>query len=158
MKKTLLNTTIMLVATAMVALFSGPASATVSGVCSNCHTMHASQDGASMLFAQDVDGNPNGALVRGGCVGCHAQAPAGASNIRHDCSRPSSVTCSWMAIARVVWQSGSSATSVPQSKCAARLDARVRSTTRASWTSTAVPSRRMGWSERCITNSSIPVA
>ncbi len=38
----------------------------ISGVCSNCHTMHNSQDGASI-----TGGAPNDQLLNFGCVGCH---------------------------------------------------------------------------------------
>jgi predicted CXXCH cytochrome family protein len=41
------------------------ASAAVSGVCSNCHTMHASQNGATSTASDTL-------LVAGGCVGCHS--------------------------------------------------------------------------------------
>lgn len=54
-----------------VALGSPPlAYAKVAGVCSNCHTMHNSQNGAPM----NLDGStkPNPMLTRGDCVGCHA--------------------------------------------------------------------------------------
>ena len=54
--------------------------AKVTGECVNCHTMHNSQAGASMLFTADLDSAPNPALTRGDCVGCHAQNPSGDSN------------------------------------------------------------------------------
>lgn len=38
--------------------------AKVSGQCATCHTMHASQDGASL-------GGPNETLLTKGCVACH---------------------------------------------------------------------------------------
>lgn len=43
------------------------AGAAVTGICSNCHTMHNSQDGA------DINAIPNGHLLAqgGGCAGCH---------------------------------------------------------------------------------------
>ena len=40
--------------------------AKVTGVCSNCHTMHNSQGGEAL----DADG-PYNYLLEGGCVGCH---------------------------------------------------------------------------------------
>ena len=43
----------------------------IQGVCSNCHTMHNSQDGAPMNF--DNSATPNEGLTRGTCYGCHAQ-------------------------------------------------------------------------------------
>lgn len=36
----------------------------ITGVCSNCHTMHASQDG--------VSGTPNDVLLTDDCLGCHS--------------------------------------------------------------------------------------
>jgi len=57
---------------------SGISQAKVTGVCSNCHTMHNSQNGAAM--ATYGSSNPEGAgtgtkefLLRGTCFGCHAQ-------------------------------------------------------------------------------------
>jgi hypothetical protein len=50
--------------------------ATISGVCSNCHTMHNSQSGDSMAD-YGADGQPwkgtgpYPALTRGDCLGCH---------------------------------------------------------------------------------------
>ena len=81
MKKKILTLTIMIACAAMVAVFCGTATAVVSGPCVNCHTMHDSQGGASMLFTADTDDLPNGALTRAGCMGCHAQEIAGV-NIR----------------------------------------------------------------------------
>ena len=56
-----------------VLVWSASAHAIIKGVCSDCHTMHNSQDGAVMA---DFDGEtgPNPALTRGSCYGCHAQA------------------------------------------------------------------------------------
>ena len=55
-------------------LFSGVAVAKVSGVCSNCHTMHNSQGGSPMAY--DESGNPlsepQGALLITTCLGCHS--------------------------------------------------------------------------------------
>jgi len=50
--------------------------ASVSGPCSNCHTMHNSQDGTAMA-TYGADGQPwkgtgpYPALTRGDCLGCH---------------------------------------------------------------------------------------
>ncbi|GBE36207.1 hypothetical protein BMS3Bbin07_00351 [bacterium BMS3Bbin07] len=68
MKKTLI--TMFLVFLSAIFIYSY-ADAKVSGVCSSCHTMHNSQDGAPMTF--DSSATPNGKLLRGSCVGCHAQ-------------------------------------------------------------------------------------
>ena len=45
--------------------------AIVSGPCSDCHTMHNSQDGSPMTF--DDSPTPNPYLTRGTCIGCHGQ-------------------------------------------------------------------------------------
>ncbi len=55
-------------------LASGRAEAVITGVCSSCHTMHNSQNGAPMTF--DLSSNPVEGLTRGDCLGCHAQNSA----------------------------------------------------------------------------------
>lgn len=62
------------VAALSVLLIHGYADAKVSGTCSACHTMHNSQDGTAANF--DGDDTPNSKLLKGGCVGCHAQNTA----------------------------------------------------------------------------------
>lgn len=69
MKKTILTLTILLTAAALVAVFSSPATAAVSGVCSNCHTMHNSQEGSPMRW--DDESEPLSSLLLGTCLGCH---------------------------------------------------------------------------------------
>ncbi len=69
MKKTVLTLTIMLTAAALVAVFSCPAMAAVSGRCDNCHTMHNSQGAAPMRI--DGEAEPLSALLKGTCMGCH---------------------------------------------------------------------------------------
>ncbi len=49
------------------------AETTMRGVCSDCHTMHNSQEGQAMATFGGGTG-PNPALTRGSCLGCHAQA------------------------------------------------------------------------------------
>ena len=44
--------------------------AKVSGPCSNCHTMHNSQNGSSITD----DENPKESLLVNGCVGCHSSS------------------------------------------------------------------------------------
>lgn len=51
--------------------FALPAYATIQGICSDCHTMHNSQNGSSMNF--DDSATANTALLRTSCLGCHAQ-------------------------------------------------------------------------------------
>ncbi len=69
MNKTIVTLTIMLAAAALVAVFSSPATAAVSGVCSNCHTMHNSQEGSPMRW--DDESEPLSSLLLGTCLGCH---------------------------------------------------------------------------------------
>ena len=53
-------------------LLTGTAYGKVEGQCSNCHTMHNSQDNTHMIITPDEDGTgPNPSLTRGSCVGCH---------------------------------------------------------------------------------------
>lgn len=73
MKKKILTLTIMLVCAAMVAVFSGPAMAKVTGRCDVCHTMHFSQDGADW----DDSGGPHGKLLVNNCAGCHTGTNTG---------------------------------------------------------------------------------
>jgi hypothetical protein len=63
MKKTLLYMCLILMS---VVLVYGYADA-ISGQCSNCHTMHNSQDGAPVT----ISGTPNEQLLNAGCVACH---------------------------------------------------------------------------------------
>lgn len=49
----------------------GQSLAEITGMCSNCHTMHNSQDGASMNL--DDSAVANESLTRLTCFGCHAQ-------------------------------------------------------------------------------------
>jgi hypothetical protein len=51
--------------------------AKVTGVCSNCHTMHNSQNGTIVVS----EGPQSCLLNRAGCLGCHGQNPSGSSNI-----------------------------------------------------------------------------
>ena len=58
--------------------FCGQIKAKVTGVCSNCHTMHNSQGGAPMAFQINVGHtgyvsveSPNPQLLLTDCVGCH---------------------------------------------------------------------------------------
>jgi len=63
-----------LLSTFLVLLPAGHGLATVTGRCDNCHTMHNSQDGIPMNY--DTSATPNALLLRGGCIGCHAQNTA----------------------------------------------------------------------------------
>jgi len=72
-------------ALATVAALAGPALAKVTGVCSNCHTMHNSQGGDGVVIAGTNAGWNGGGAMTGGtdtgpqqrllvtnCVGCHS--------------------------------------------------------------------------------------
>ncbi len=56
-----------IVAVTSVCLVPSFVNAKAEGVCSDCHTMHNSQDGDTMFG----DATAYGALTNGGCVGCH---------------------------------------------------------------------------------------
>ena len=72
----------MLTAAVLIAVFSGPAMAKVSGRCDNCHTMHNSQNGSSMVYEHYNPGNfsyldqPQETLLVTSCVGCHSHQTA----------------------------------------------------------------------------------
>lgn len=68
MKKTYRDLVILGAAATLFA-FAGSAQAVVKGQCSDCHTMHNSQDGT----ANALDGNTHGALTKNSCFGCHSQ-------------------------------------------------------------------------------------
>jgi hypothetical protein len=51
--------------------------AKITGVCSNCHTMHNSQNGSAVV----AEGPQPYLLNRVGCLGCHGQNPSGTQNI-----------------------------------------------------------------------------
>lgn len=71
MKKTLI---IGLITMLSLCLTYGLAFGGVSGPCVSCHTMHNSQDGTSMRY--DKGEAPIERLLRGDCIGCHAQNTA----------------------------------------------------------------------------------
>lgn len=54
----------------------------IQGACSDCHTMHNSQNNVPMIIDNpwDTPGEPHDQLLRASCLGCHAQG-AGAENI-----------------------------------------------------------------------------
>ena len=65
----------------LVILFAGNTQAVVSGVCSDCHTMHNSQGGQPMAYQLNVsysgfDSNATAGkfLLVSNCVGCHTSA------------------------------------------------------------------------------------
>jgi hypothetical protein len=61
---------------------TAPSQAAVKGVCSICHTMHNSQQGAPVAFTRDSAGQiviseePLANLLKTDCLGCHSQAGA----------------------------------------------------------------------------------
>jgi len=52
-----------------------PLEAKVTGNCSNCHTMHNSQNGETMIILGpgEIDTSPKGNLLRASCLGCHSK-------------------------------------------------------------------------------------
>jgi len=64
--------------------YYGSVKAKVQGICSDCHTMHSSQTPSPTVWEEAgwTAGTTNGALVVGGCIGCHSgDSPRrGASN------------------------------------------------------------------------------
>lgn len=63
---------------AAVLAIVGAAEAKMSGSCSNCHTMHNSQNNQSMATYGGSSG-PFPYLTRGSCLGCHGQIAANVS-------------------------------------------------------------------------------
>ncbi len=72
--RNLMTLCLMLLALCFLLFASFLVEAKVTGPCSNCHTMHNSQDGAPV--AKDDAGNiietPHGSLLIYSCVGCHS--------------------------------------------------------------------------------------
>lgn len=66
-----------------IVLVQGAAYAIVSGPCSNCHTMHNSQDGSSMArdFYGAAEATPQNNLTVSTCLGCHNGQATGAPKI-----------------------------------------------------------------------------
>jgi hypothetical protein len=58
-------------------LYASSLEARVTGVCSNCHTMHNSQNGTIIV----TEGPQPYLLNKFGCLGCHGQIPGGSYNI-----------------------------------------------------------------------------
>ncbi len=65
---------VMSVACLSSAMWVSQALGEMQGVCSDCHTMHNSQNNSAMNF--DGSTTPNENLTRGDCYGCHAQGGA----------------------------------------------------------------------------------
>lgn len=81
-KKILLTISIAVMA-ALIAIFSGPAMAKVTGACENCHTMHNSQGGTA---------GPSGvgyeSLLAKECVECHSSSESSTYDNRGGCLVP----------------------------------------------------------------------
>lgn len=71
MRQTMMTLTVLIAASALIVGLSCPASAAVSGQCSNCHTMHDSQGAAAM-----ATGGPHASLLLADCLGCHTTSGA----------------------------------------------------------------------------------
>jgi hypothetical protein len=63
-------------------LFASSLQAKMTGACSDCHTMHNSQNGQPMIYLApgETDTTPKGALLRGTCLGCHGRGPTNIVN------------------------------------------------------------------------------
>jgi predicted CXXCH cytochrome family protein len=76
-RRVLLRGSVLIMVAAFIAIFSGPVIAKVTGPCGNCHTMHNSQGGTSMITGYNAGSGPYGTLLRAnGCLGCHATTGA----------------------------------------------------------------------------------
>lgn len=75
MKRSIMTLTVVLMAAALIATFSSPASAAVTGVCSGCHTMHNSQSGTPVAIDDSgvLTTTPQGHLAKASCLGCHGK-------------------------------------------------------------------------------------
>lgn len=73
MKKILISLTVIM----SVLLVAYGFSYAISGQCSNCHTMHASQNGT---FPTGMTSGPNDYLLLAGCIACHSGATGSATN------------------------------------------------------------------------------
>jgi len=73
------RSSLVLAAVLAAVLLACPALARVSGPCSNCHTMHNSQDGTSMAVTSTgaPDATPNAELLKTDCLGCHSANDGG---------------------------------------------------------------------------------
>jgi Doubled CXXCH motif (Paired_CXXCH_1) len=58
-------------------IWCSSAAALIKGVCSDCHTMHNSQNNGAMNFDNSDIANDN--LTKGDCLGCHAQGGSSAT-------------------------------------------------------------------------------
>ncbi len=80
MKKVLIMLSVVLLSAAFI---YGTADA-VTGQCSNCHTMHNSQNGSAMAILDDSgtspDTTPNETLLITSCVACHSTTSTGQKN------------------------------------------------------------------------------
>ncbi len=81
MRRVFLTVLVMIIAVAMSYSFAFA----ISGQCSNCHTMHNSQNGTAV-----VSGGPYERLLKGDCASCHTESTAatGAPVVYHDSTTP----------------------------------------------------------------------
>ena len=73
-----------LLTVSFVLFFSTGVNAEVSGQCSNCHTMHNSQDGTAVVYelntgytGYDTVSTPQNYLLKSDCAGCHSAVGTG---------------------------------------------------------------------------------
>lgn len=80
---------IAIMAAVFLTVFSTPAAAKVTGVCSNCHTMHNSQGGSDMQTGYDSGSEAQATLLRAnGCLGCHASSTSSTTYALNGCIVP----------------------------------------------------------------------
>jgi hypothetical protein len=82
MKKTMKRTALFVGAAAAVCLLGGTAQAKIVGLCSDCHTMHNSEEGQPVAIVDGWTGasvTPNEVLLKYDCISCHAMAGATSS-------------------------------------------------------------------------------
>ena len=73
-----------LLTVSFVLFFPTGVNAEVSGQCSNCHTMHNSQDGTAVVYelntgysGYDTVSTPKNYLLKSDCAGCHSAVGTG---------------------------------------------------------------------------------
>jgi hypothetical protein len=75
-----LNRYIAFLIAVFIVIFAAGVDAEITGYCSNCHTMHNSQNGVEMVtytYGSETT-DAKSFLLRGTCLGCHAQGTANA--------------------------------------------------------------------------------
>ncbi len=74
MKKTIVVQFVLLTATILVAVVPGLLRAQVTGPCNDCHTMHNSQGGDTVVQTSSEETSAQSTLLVSDCLGCHSSA------------------------------------------------------------------------------------